>query len=270
MGNRAMSKMIAHHDQTASWCFCGNSGPIKLRVLGRFELVACSESIHCGRGCQRLLILLAIRDGHLNRAEAAGLLWPDVTMDRAHGNLRSMLWRMNKHCEVVIESTFSDLQFARHVVTDIQAVRETARRVLDRSSRLDGEQLRMALACNFYDDIAPYAGDEEWLAEESTQHRQLRIHALEALSDQLIAARWFGAAAEAALAALRADPYRESAYTLLLKAYLGEGNNIEARRVYERYHALLREELGVEPSPAFKELITAGPASPLSRPGEAR
>jgi DNA-binding SARP family transcriptional activator len=255
-----MGIMTAYHEQTSPEISCQAFGSLELKVLGKFELIACSKRIHCGRGCQRLLILLATRGGHLNRGYAAGLLWPDVTTDRANGNLRSVLWRLNQWCEVVVETTFSDLRLADHVVTDVQCVRDTARRFLDHSAQLSEEQLRRALECNLYDDICPLRGDEEWLAEEIEQHRQMRIHALEALADQLIDVGWFGAAVGAALAVLRVDPYRESAYALLIQAYLAEGNAMDARRAYRRYCTLLRQELGVEPSPWFMRVMASHPS----------
>lgn len=252
-----MSKMTVYDQPSSSAISHPACGPLELKILGKFELIACSKPIRCGRGCQRLLILLATRGRHLHRTHAAGLLWPDVTSDRANGNLRSVLWRLNQRCQVVVESTFSDLQLADHVVTDVQCVRATARHVLSRSVRLSDEQLCGALQCNLYDDISPQLADEAWLAEEAEQHRQMRLHALEALAGQLIEADWLGAAVGAALAVVRADPYRESAHALLIQAYLAEGNTIAARRAYRRYCATVREELGTEPSTSFMRRIAS-------------
>ena len=44
-------------------------------------------------------------------------------------------------------------------------------------------------------------------------------------------------------------PYRETAHRLLMEALERRGNVAEALRAYERLRVLLREELGVAPSP---------------------
>ena len=44
-------------------------------------------------------------------------------------------------------------------------------------------------------------------------------------------------------------PYRETGHNILIEALAGRGNVAEALRAYERLRVLLREELGVAPSP---------------------
>jgi DNA-binding SARP family transcriptional activator len=235
-----------------------HASTIYLRILGRFELVVRSRSIPVGTSCQRLLALMAMRGGQVNRVQAAGLLWPDVTGPRANANLRSVLWRLQRRCPEVMNRTFMDLWFASDVVTDLDDVQATARRLLDRSSRLSRDELRQALNCNLYADILPGLDGMEWLDPEAERHRQLRLHALEALAEQLIEVGWLGAAVEAALGALRADPFRESACQLLVKAHLAEGNQLEARRQYQRYCAVLRGEMGLGPSDSLRRLVRDG------------
>jgi len=47
-------------------------------------------------------------------------------------------------------------------------------------------------------------------------------------------------------------PYRETAHGILMEALARRGNVAEAPRVYERLRILLREELGIAPSPAVQ------------------
>jgi SARP family transcriptional regulator, regulator of embCAB operon len=47
-------------------------------------------------------------------------------------------------------------------------------------------------------------------------------------------------------------PYRESGHRILMEALAERGNVAEALRAYERLRVLLREELGVSPSPAVQ------------------
>ena len=96
---------------------------------------------------------------------------------------------------------------------------------------------------------------DEWLLLERERLRQMRLHALEALAEQLVIAGDLPAAVHAALAAVAIDPLRESAHRALIRAHLAEGNRVEALRQLARLRHLLREELGVEPSSRAVDLL---------------
>lgn len=233
-----------------------------LRVLGGFELVIGSRPVALGLSCQRLMTLLALNDGQIARGQAAGLLWPEVTNSRANANLRSVLWRLQRSCPEVLDASFQDLRLSAGVRVDLHEVTMIARRLLDRTSPLHPDELRQALQSNLYEDITPHLGDEEWLVVERERLHQLRLHAIEALCDQLIDAGWYGAAVDAALSVITDDPFRESAHRVLIKAYMAEGNHLDARRQYAGYRNMLRAELGLEPSDQLKRLVAIKPRSP--------
>lgn len=222
--------------------------PVTLRILGKFDLIAGGRSVPVGVSCQRLLTLLAINGGRASRGYAAGTLWPDVRAPRAGANLRSVLWRLQRCNYDVIEPSFHDLRFIDGVAVDIKEVTSVARGLLDRSCPMDDAGLQRALRCNLYEDVCPDLGDDEWLMVERERFRQLRVHSLEALAEDLIAAGWYGAAIEAALGVLRADPFRETAHVLLVEAHLAEGNQFEARRQYLACCRLMWKELGMGPA----------------------
>lgn len=50
------------------------------------------------------------------------------------------------------------------------------------------------------------------------------------------------------------EPFRESAYRILMSALAASGNVADALRVYDRLSSLLRDELGVNPGPQSREL----------------
>ena len=97
---------------------------------------------------------------------------------------------------------------------------------------------------------------EDWAIIESEEWRQLRLHALDALSLHLTAAGQFGDAIAAAQAAMRAEPLRETACAALIRVHLAEGNESEALRAFERFRTLLAAELGIEPTPALRRLLS--------------
>ena len=85
--------------------------------------------------------------------------------------------------------------------------------------------------------------------------RQLRLHALETLGQRLIDQGRPAQAIEVGLAAVAADPLRESAHRVIVSAHLAEGNRSEALRQYRTFERLLDEQLGVGPSDRMLTLI---------------
>jgi DNA-binding SARP family transcriptional activator len=137
------------------------------------------------------------------------------------------------------------------VSVDVWNLIATASAVLDGSATSAGWSTVRALAG---DDLL-VGWYEEWLLLERDRLRQMRLHALEALSGQLVAAGDTPAAVHAAFAAVAVDPLRESAHRALIRAHLAEGNRVEAVRQLARLRHVLREELGVEPSVRAVDLL---------------
>jgi DNA-binding SARP family transcriptional activator len=228
---------------------------IRLQLLGSFQLLVDDRVVPVTSGAQRLIAFLALQDGRRPRGYVAGALWPEVPTGRANANLRAGLWRLSAPCRLLVDQSSQDVGLAASVAIDHRAAVARSQRLLDRSTRcaesdLDGTarlELSRALLPTWYDD--------EWVLVERERFHQLRLHALEALCERLTAVGRYGEAIDAAMAAVVAEPLRESAHRVLIKAYLAEGNRGEADRQYELCRHLLREELGVQPSTALRELV---------------
>ena len=104
------------------------------------------------------------------------------------------------------------------------------------------------------DDLLPGWYDD-WAVIAAEDWRQLRLHALEAVAARLTAADRLAEAAAAALAAVRAEPLRESARAALIRVHMAEGNQSDALGEFERYRVLLRAELGLEPTARLRRIL---------------
>jgi DNA-binding SARP family transcriptional activator len=89
---------------------------------------------------------------------------------------------------------------------------------------------------------------EDWVLLERDRIRQLRLHALEELADQLARRGQFSLALEAALNAVNAEPLRESAHRSVARVHLAEGNPAEAVHQYETFRCMIGDELGLSPT----------------------
>jgi DNA-binding SARP family transcriptional activator len=97
--------------------------------------------------------------------------------------------------------------------------------------------------------------DDDWALLERERFRQIRLHALERRCDLLTARGRISEAIEAGLTVVAAEPLRESAHRALIRAHLAEGNRAEALRQFELYRRLMRDDLGLDPSPEIAALV---------------
>ena len=226
---------------------------IRLCLLDAFRLTADGRSIELPQPAKRLIALLAVRAHPLPRSYAAATLWLDNSDDRAGANLRSVLWRLRARGLPIIALQRGSVELDPSVSVDFHDAVELAHRWLagvetddDRARASSG--LKGELLPDWYDD---------WVLDERERFRQLRLHALEAMAERLAASNRWGDAVLAALAALAADPLRESAHRAVIKVHLAEGNVAEAIRQLRRCERLMIEEVGVPPSSKLQELISA-------------
>jgi DNA-binding SARP family transcriptional activator len=230
-------------------------GTMTLALLDVFELRFGGETIPLPPSAQRLLALLALHERPLLRPFVAGTLWPETPEDRASANLRSSLWRLNRPGGRVVEATNLQLTLARDVRVDVRETIALAHRLLTGKDGPDGGDLTVDLGrSGLTGELLPDWYDD-WVLIERERLRQLNLHALEALGSRQLAANRLGEALETALAAIAMEPLRESAHRLLIDVHLAEGNASEALRQFEFCRRILREQLGLAPSPQLQHLI---------------
>lgn len=224
---------------------------VSVRLIDGFELSIDGAVVAASCATQRLIAFLAIHPRPLTRSYVAGSLWLDKTEHRATSNLRSSLWRTRDYGRRLIRTSRTHLQLAPDVYIDVAKVDDIARNLL--AGRIDGlldgaQLLRGELLPDWYDD---------WVVVERERLRQLSLNALEQLSSRWLALGRPTLAIDAALAAVSAEPLRESAHRALVDAHLAVGNAAEAVRQYRSYERLIHEGMGLTPSAAFTNRVAS-------------
>ena len=225
-------------------------------LIGPFEVRYAGAPLPLPLGAQRVLAVLAFAERPLLRRYVAEVIWPDTTGERAAANLRSALWRLRQPGFELIQCTGPQLGLASGLRVDLHLVTAQIERILTVGAELregdyDARPLSGDILTGWYDD---------WVLLERDRHLQRRLHALEALSERLIAMGRLRAAVEAAHAAVAGEPLRETAQVALLRAYLAEGNRSAAVRQYRSYRELLRDAMGLEPSELLTSIIDGLPS----------
>jgi SARP family transcriptional regulator, regulator of embCAB operon len=233
----------------------GAGQSLSLSVLGSFEFRAGDLAPALASGSQRLLALLALRDRSVTRLMLAGTLWPDSSEQHASASLRSALTRLRGDARSAVDVADLDLSLAADVVVDIRDSRVLAHRLLaGNMPHLPPGETEAAVKLLSADLLPDWY--EDWVLIETAEWRQLRLHALEAMADDLTAQGRWAEAIEAAQAAIRGEPLRETSHAALIRVFLAEGNPTEALGQFERYRTLLNDELSLDPTPNISDLVT--------------
>jgi DNA-binding SARP family transcriptional activator len=200
----------------------------------------------------RLLAFLALRRDPAPRQLAADVLWGEEAGARSTACLRSALWRAGRVGVPLITKQASDLSIASGVCIDMQQARFFATAL----ARHDASPDPAAVVRLLTTDLLPH-WDDDWLLLERERFRMVRLHALEIAAVRLAERGDFLDALDAGIFAVAADPLRESAHRAVIRVHLMEGNYADALNQFNVYDEIARKELGVEPSPQIRRLVSA-------------
>jgi DNA-binding SARP family transcriptional activator len=231
-----------------------NRPPLRISLLDGFRLEDDWSSIVLPEGSQRLLAFLALKGRLIRRAVVAGTLWPAAPEVHAFSNLRSALARLPEGARAAVAATPHEVGLSNEATVDLWHSRQLARRLLTPTDPTPTAGPGPEAISELSEELLPDWYDE-WALVEAEDWRQLRLHALEALAGRLTAQHKYGDAAAAALAAVRAEPLRESPRAALIRVHIAEGNPSEALREFARYGELLKVELGVTPTDRLHGLV---------------
>lgn len=243
-----------------------DAAPFNLSLIHDFELWHGDKLVRMSPSSQRLVGFVALHDRPVRRSKVSGTLWLDSPEERAGASLRSALWRMPAPGGVsFLAASDTHLWLDTRVRVDLHAAITRAHQLLE-SAQLDLAVIDVACELRYFSgDLLPGWYDQ-WLVMERERFHCLRLQVLDKLGDKLCASGRFGDALQVGLAAVHAEPLRETAHRLVVRVHLEQGNIAEAIRQYRFYERLLDRELGAAPSRAMRALVsTCLDRSQLSR-----
>ncbi|MEE8296403.1 MAG: BTAD domain-containing putative transcriptional regulator [Hyphomicrobium sp.] len=236
--------------------------PVRLRLLGGFELAWAGGPALPTRKAEALLAYLAVPLGQAHRRDKlASLLWGERGDTQARHSLAQTLHVIRK---ALGESGEGALISNAHTVSlapssvdldvnEFEAL--AARRTPDahaaaiklyRGEMLEGVSIREEAF-------------ENWLLGEQRRLNTIALGALERLLDQQVAAGNDEAAIETARRLLALDPFQEPVHRTLMRLYDRAGNDAAAIRQYQNCAKILKQELGITPDAAthalYREIV---------------
>ena len=218
---------------------------MQLEILDRFRLRAGASEIEVPPRSALVLAYLAVRDRPVRRTVVAYTLWPALAEQRALASLRSAIYRIHTpaHGSVVL-ATGESLELAPGLLVDLREA-ITLARALATTAALPASvgQIVRILSRELLPDWEP-----DWIEPEREHFRQLGLRGLDGLSARLTRAGRHAEAVEVAQTALAIEPLSETAERALLRAFVGEGNEVLAIREYEAFRRRLWHDLKLRPS----------------------
>ena len=242
----------------------GLLGPFTLRVGGRQVR---SDVWKSKKALTLLKYLASIHGRRVSSDALIELLWPDQINVDIQRNLHTAIWFARRILLPEESPTAeSPLRYSHGsywldlggTCIDVALFESHA----TRSRELEATNREMALfhceaALALYrDDFLCEDIYEEWTIPHRDEYRELYFQVIVRAAELLITHR--GDSQEAlnlCRAALKKDPFREELYAAALKALIAGRRFMGALNLYKQYVKMLKDEFGLEPSPAVTDLI---------------
>jgi DNA-binding SARP family transcriptional activator/EAL domain-containing protein (putative c-di-GMP-specific phosphodiesterase class I) len=196
----------------------------------------------------------------VTREELANALWPELLPDSWAAALRGVVTEVRRflddaglagHELIVGARGGYQLQLPSGITVDVDEAREAiaaARVRLDRGDGAGAAGVAAKAAALTASRFLP-RHDGEWVEQVREELEAVRSAALELETRGHAEAGDTRAARGAAERLVRLEPYRESAHQLLIEVLGRAGDRAGALAAYQRCRAVLRSELGLDPSP---------------------
>ena len=215
----------------------------------------------CLAGKARLLFtyLVVNRYRQVSRDELAEALWHEPDPAAVDTRLNPLLSKLRRVFGVDVVQGRSTLRLCLpDAWVDLEAAAEAIHRAESSVAQQHwGRAWGPALTALFVAgrDFLP-GEDAPWIDEIRHQLTELRLRALEcyAAAGLGIGGTELAAAVRAGRQLTRLAPLREGGYRYLMQALAVQGNLAEALEVYGQLSERLRDQLGISPSPATREL----------------
>jgi predicted ATPase/DNA-binding SARP family transcriptional activator len=245
---------------------------LALYLLGPPYIELDGEPVHIGRRkAVAPLAYLAVTPGIHPRDTLATLLWPDYDQRSARAHLRralvSLTNRLGSECFVADRESIG-LNPAEPLWLDVDqfhhrlaACEGHAHAAGDAAACPDCLSLLAEAAELYRDDfLAGFSLPDslpfdEWQRSQTVALRDGLCSVLERLSTLNAAQEEYKPAIAAARRWLALDPLREAAHRCLMRLYILSDQEPAALRQYQECQRMLKEELGVPPSPQTVDLI---------------
>ena len=238
-------------------------GPVRIQICGPLAIERDGRRVDAdlpGRQGRLLFTYLVVnRHRQVPRDEVAEAMWPEPDPAAVDARLNPLLSKLRRALGAGTVEGRSTLRLCLpEAWVDLDAAAEAIHRAESSiAQRGWARAWGPALTALFVAERGFLPGeDAPWIDEIRHQLTELHLRALEcyAAAGLGLGGTELGGALRAGRQLIRLAPLRESGYRYLMQALAAEGNLAEALDVYGQLSDCLRDQLGVSPSPASRQL----------------
>jgi SARP family transcriptional regulator, regulator of embCAB operon len=247
-----------------------SSVPVRVQICGALAIERDGQRLDAelpGRQGRLLFTYLVVnRHRHVARAELAEALWREPDPAAVDARLNPLLSKLRRVFGPDSVDGRSAIRLCAPISwVDLEAAAAAIHRAESSVAQQDWARAwGPALTALFVAERDFLPGeDTPWIGEIRHQLTEIRLRALEcyAAAGLGLGRTELAAAVRAGRQLIRLAPLRETGYRYLMQALAAQDNLAEALGVYGQLSERLRDELGVSPSPAtrqlYQQLLTA-------------
>src|SRR5215213_11208420 len=202
--------------------------------------------------------LVLNRDRRIMRDELLGAVYGEEASPDQHASLSVLLSKLRSAIgqEFLAGRTELELVLPRDAFVDVEAAREALHRAESHVSAHEWAEAWGPAGVAYHVARRPLlpAEDRPWLDEWRRRLKDVQLRGLECFAEARLGlgGPTLSQAEDCARQLIELAPYRETGHRILIEALEQRGNLAEALRAYDRLRVLLRDELGIAPSPTLQ------------------
>lgn len=213
-----------------------------------------------GKGRVLFCYLVLNRDRRVGRDELLTAVYGDDASPDRHPSLSVLLSKLRSVVgqELLAGRSEIEVVLPRHSFVDVEAAREALHRAESHIAAGEWAESWGPAGVAYHVARRPLLQGEDrpWLDEWRRRLEDIMLRGLECFAQARLGlgGPTLPQAEDAARRLIRLAPYREPGHRILIEALESRGNVPEALLAYDRLRVLLRDELGVAPSPALQTI----------------
>src|SRR3954463_10528647 len=242
----------------------GDPRTTRIQLCGRLVVEVDGRRIEDGlpgaKGRLLFAYLVLNRDRRMSRDELLRAVYGEEASPDRHPSLSVLFSKLRGVIgqELLAGRSEIELVLPRDAFVDVEAAREALHRAESHVAAGEWAESWGPAGVAYHVARRPLLQGEDraWLEEWRRRLEDVHLRGLECFAEARLGlgGPTLSQAEDCARQLIELAPYRESGHRILIEALQRRGNTAEALLAYERLRVLLREELGVAPSPALQRV----------------
>jgi SARP family transcriptional regulator, regulator of embCAB operon len=230
------------------------------RLVVELDGVRVEGELPGGKGRMLFAYLVLNRDRRMSRDELLTAVYGDEASPDQHPSLSVLLSKLRSVIGPELLAGRSEIEIAlpRDAFVDVEAAREALHRAESHVAAGEWADSWGPAGVAYHVARRPLLQGEDrpWLDEWRRRLEEIKLRGLECFAEARLGlgGPTLSQAEDCARRLIEMAPYRESGHRILIEALERRGNVAEALLAYERLRVLLRDELGIAPSPAMQSV----------------